>query len=85
MPRSIIAISLDESTLERLDTLVKQPAFPSRSQSIRRQWRKHTADVNNMAGISSVLTPESFRMLKSLPASRTAPEITSATSVRAGR
>lgn len=35
MPRSKIAISLDQSTLERLDTLVEQAAFPSRSQAIQ--------------------------------------------------
>lgn len=35
MPRSKIAISLDQSTLERLDTLVQQAAFPSRSQAIQ--------------------------------------------------
>jgi len=34
MPRSTIAISLDESTLERLDTLVEKAAFPSRIQAI---------------------------------------------------
>ncbi len=35
MPRSKIAISLDASTLERLDTLVERAAFPSRSQAIQ--------------------------------------------------
>ncbi|MBZ0168834.1 Putative nickel-responsive regulator [Candidatus Methylomirabilis lanthanidiphila] len=35
MPRSKIAISLDKSTLERLDKLVEEAAFPSRSQAIQ--------------------------------------------------
>jgi metal-responsive CopG/Arc/MetJ family transcriptional regulator len=35
MPRSKIAISLDESTVERLDTLVRKAAFPSRSRAIQ--------------------------------------------------
>ena len=36
MPRAKIAISLDESTLERLDELVQKAAFPSRSQAIQK-------------------------------------------------
>jgi len=35
MPRSKIAISLDASTLARLDILVAKAAFPSRSQAIQ--------------------------------------------------
>jgi metal-responsive CopG/Arc/MetJ family transcriptional regulator len=34
MARSKVAISLDESTLERLDRLVKKQVFPNRSQAI---------------------------------------------------
>jgi metal-responsive CopG/Arc/MetJ family transcriptional regulator len=34
MGRSKVAISLDESTLERLDQLVKKRVFPNRSQAI---------------------------------------------------
>jgi metal-responsive CopG/Arc/MetJ family transcriptional regulator len=34
MARSKIAISLDESTLERLDHLVRKQVFPNRSQAI---------------------------------------------------
>ena len=34
MARSKVAISLDESTLKRLDRLVKRRAFPNRSQAI---------------------------------------------------
>ncbi|NGZ95634.1 MAG: CopG family transcriptional regulator [Nitrospira sp. WS110] len=35
MPRSKIAISLDTSTLARLDTLVARATFPNRSQAIQ--------------------------------------------------
>ena len=34
MARSKVAISLDESTLNRLDKLVKKQVFPNRSQAI---------------------------------------------------
>ena len=34
MARSKVAISLDESTLGRLDKLVKKQVFPNRSQAI---------------------------------------------------
>lgn len=34
MARAKVAISLDESTLDRLDQLVKKRVFPSRSQAI---------------------------------------------------
>jgi metal-responsive CopG/Arc/MetJ family transcriptional regulator len=34
MGRSKVAISLDESTLDRLDRLVKKQVFPNRSQAI---------------------------------------------------
>ncbi len=34
MPKSKIAITLDEETLQRLDELVAQARFPSRSQAI---------------------------------------------------
>jgi metal-responsive CopG/Arc/MetJ family transcriptional regulator len=34
MPRSKVAISLDESTLDRLDQLVKKQVFRNRSQAI---------------------------------------------------
>jgi metal-responsive CopG/Arc/MetJ family transcriptional regulator len=34
MGKSKVAISLDESTLDRLDRLVKKQVFPSRSQAI---------------------------------------------------
>ncbi len=35
MPRSKVAISLDESTLERLDKLVERAVFSNRSQAIQ--------------------------------------------------
>ena len=35
MPRAKVAISLDESTLERLDKLVERAIFPNRSQAIQ--------------------------------------------------
>lgn len=35
MPRSKIAISLDEATLARLDLLVARAIFPNRSQAIQ--------------------------------------------------
>jgi len=35
MSRSKVAISLNESTLERLDKLVAKATFPSRSQAIQ--------------------------------------------------
>ena len=34
MPRSKVAISLDQSTLNRLDQLVKKRVFPNRSQAV---------------------------------------------------
>lgn len=35
MGRSKVAISLDESTLNRLDNLVRKQVFPNRSQAIQ--------------------------------------------------
>lgn len=35
MSRSKVAVSLEETTLERLDRLVKKSVFPSRSQAIQ--------------------------------------------------
>lgn len=35
MPRSKIAISLDEGTLRRLDQLVRRAVFPNRSRAIQ--------------------------------------------------
>ena len=35
MPRSKVAITMEESTLRRLDVLVRQRVFPNRSQAIQ--------------------------------------------------
>lgn len=35
MPRSKVGISLERDTLDRLDRLVKEAVFPSRSQAIQ--------------------------------------------------
>ena len=35
MPKSKVAISLDRTTLQRLDRLVEKRTFPSRSQAIQ--------------------------------------------------
>jgi metal-responsive CopG/Arc/MetJ family transcriptional regulator len=35
MSRSKVAVSLEETTLDRLDRLVKKAVFPSRSQAIQ--------------------------------------------------
>lgn len=35
MPREKVAVSLDQSTVERLDRLVKKAVFPSRIQAIQ--------------------------------------------------
>ncbi len=39
MARSKVAISLDESTLNRLDKLVQKQVFPNRSQAIEEKSR----------------------------------------------
>ena len=36
MPRSTVAISLDQDTLERLDRLVREAVFANRSQAIQK-------------------------------------------------
>lgn len=43
MPRSTIAISLDETTLERLDMRVERAVFRSRSQAIRKSVEEKLA------------------------------------------
>ena len=35
MPRSKVAVSLEETTLDRLDELVRKAVFPNRSQAIQ--------------------------------------------------
>ncbi len=46
MPRSKVAISLDKSTLERLDKLVEKAAFPSRSQAIQEALEEKLARLD---------------------------------------
>ena len=41
MPRSKIAISLDAESLERLDRLVREGAFPNRSRAIQGALDEH--------------------------------------------
>ena len=65
MPRSKIAISLDQSTLERLDTLVEQAAFPSRSQAIQEAVEEKLArlDRSRLANECAKLDPVFERTL----------------------
>lgn len=65
MPRSKIAISLDQSTLERLDTLVEQAAFPSRSQAIQEAVEEKLArlDRSRLAKECAKLDPAFERTL----------------------
>lgn len=46
MARSKIAISLETSTLQRLDTLVGKSAFPSRSQAIQQAVEEKLARLD---------------------------------------
>jgi len=46
MPRSKVAISLDESTLERLDHLVESAVFPNRSQAIQKAVEEKLARLD---------------------------------------
>jgi len=46
MPRSKVAISLEESTLERLDELVAQAVFPNRSQAIQEAVEEKLVRLN---------------------------------------
>ena len=41
MPRSKIAVSLDTESLERLDRLVREGAFPNRSRAIQGALDEH--------------------------------------------
>lgn len=46
MSRAKVAISLDESTLEHLDQLVKRAVFPNRSQAIQEAVEEKLARLN---------------------------------------
>ena len=45
MPRAKVAISLDESTLERLDRLVERAVFSNRSQAIQEAVEEKLARI----------------------------------------
>jgi len=47
MARSKVAISLDETTLSRLDKLVRQAVFPNRSQAIQQAVNEKLARLES--------------------------------------
>ena len=59
MARSKVAISLDESTLDRLDQLVKRQVFPNRSQAIEEAVAEKLArlEKSRLAQESAKLDP----------------------------
>jgi metal-responsive CopG/Arc/MetJ family transcriptional regulator len=59
MPRSKVAVSLEESTLQRLDKLVEKAAFPSRSQAIQEAVEEKLARMerNRLARECAKLDP----------------------------
>jgi len=59
MARSKVAISLDESTLDRLDQLVKKRVFPNRSQAIEEAVAEKLArlEKKRLAGECAKLDP----------------------------
>ncbi|HXV78790.1 MAG TPA: ribbon-helix-helix domain-containing protein [Candidatus Binatia bacterium] len=61
MARSKVAISLDESTLDRLDQLVKKQVFPNRSQAIEEAVVEKLArlEKSRLAEESTKLDPTS--------------------------
>jgi len=65
MARSKIAISLDESTLRRLDQLVKKQIFPNRSQAIEAAVAEKLArfEKSRLAEECAKLDPEFERAL----------------------
>jgi Arc/MetJ-type ribon-helix-helix transcriptional regulator len=65
MPRAKVAISLDESTLERLDTLVERAVFPNRSQAIQEAVEEKLArmDRSRLARECAKLDPTFERAL----------------------
>lgn len=60
MPRAKVAVSLDESTVERLDRLVREAAFPSRSQAIQEAVDEKLSRMerNRLARECAKLDPE---------------------------
>jgi metal-responsive CopG/Arc/MetJ family transcriptional regulator len=65
MPRSKIAISLDASLVERLDTLVARAAFSNRSQAIQTAVEEKLArlDRGRLARECAKLDPVLEKML----------------------
>ena len=59
MGRSKVAISLDESTLNRLDKLVQKQVFPNRSQAIQEAVAEKLARLerSRLAGECAKLDP----------------------------
>ena len=65
MGKSKVAISLDESTLNRLDQLVKKQVFPNRSQAIEEAVAEKLArlEKNRLAQECAKLDPAFERAL----------------------
>lgn len=65
MGRSKIAISLDEQVLNRVDRLVKEAAFPNRSQAIQAavEEKLERLDRSRLARECTKLDPEFERSL----------------------
>jgi len=65
MPKSKIAITLDDGIVGRIDTLVRQRAYPSRSQAIEEAVREKLARLerSRLAREVSKLDPEFERSL----------------------
>lgn len=68
MPRSKVAISLDESTLARLDRLVERTVFPNRSQAIQEAVEEKLArlDRSRLARECAKLDPSFEKALANL-------------------
>jgi len=65
MARSKVAISLEESTLDRLDKLVRRAVFPSRSQAIQEAVEEKLARLerSRLARECAKLDPDFERAL----------------------
>jgi metal-responsive CopG/Arc/MetJ family transcriptional regulator len=65
MGRSKVAISLDESTLSRLDKLVQKQVFPSRSRAVQQavQEKLQRLDRSRLARECAKLDPDFERAL----------------------
>lgn len=60
MARSKVAVSLDKSTLDRVDQLVRESVFPSRSQAIQTaiEEKLEKMDRSRLARECAKLDPE---------------------------